>query len=736
MAVTQHPLVWDFYRSVEGAQGLGGVAHYYDEMSQSLWLSSGIKTNVANIPEGHWETATIEDTHNIGTPEYDSLVLDHAYNGVLFGVATLGSELVYLRYVYAVDCSDIIASGNLGYSENNSVVQLKANLMNIKEEIFMSDSTVFQPGARVIFKILAGDEQPMDMCDIYLDSVDFNAASNTVPISGRNNVGFKLMQSTFDEEIKKTCKPHEAAQMIATLGGISKLVIETTEEEREFSFRADQTLMSGLEQICDLFPGWKIIELPSGTIVMGYRDFVDSYQGNGYYVFDKGSVFKRKTKKSCDASYTKVRITGKDSEDNDLTPAVVSVNTYNQWGLPTNKTYHEKAPDGLTQEELNEYARSVAEHLQYVGVGEDFTCSFQPQLCIGDVAAVDNGDGTSTALGLITSIKHNFGKSGYITEFSTDSGGIMMEDESGLATYIKKYLNGYNRKQTIKDLIQVASGTSKVGPQPGGTTVKVVSSSNAQTLGGKTYDQIVQDAVNAVPDEIPAYTRADNDKVLKVVGNILMWSEDKTGGGGGGSYVHPNVVNYSYEETTGSTSHSRTYTGVAGNRLLLLVMHRGELTAEPEGWTKLGALVESADSEYTQYASIFTKTCVGEESISYVQTETNRSITCFVEFEGVSNFEILEETRQENVASSSTAINCTRTSTRMAVWITTARYFNNDQYYWNVSDNSIWAISDNHNSYPRLGVFVDNRPTPITFTIGSGLSGRHESGLCIQIVPQ
>lgn len=497
MATTPHPLVWEFYRQVEGAEGLGGVAHYWDEDSQSLWLSSGIKTNRANVPEGHWETAKVEETINIGSPAYTSLELDHAYNGVLFGVATLGNALVYLRYVYAVDCSHLIASGNLGLSNSNSVVQLKANLMNIKEDMFTNEATVFQPGARVLFKILAGDEIPMEMCTTYLDSVDFDSRSATVPISGRNNIGFKLTQSTFDEVVEVTAFPHDMAKDICSRANITKLVIQAADEEREFSFQADQTLMSGLEQICSLYPGWKIIELPSGTIVMGYRTFVDGYQGNGYYVFEKGSVFKRKTKRSCDAAYTKVRITGKDAEGNDLEPVVIPVNNYKQWDLPPNKTYHESMPDGFTQAELQAYAELVAESLQYVGIGEDFTGSFQPQLCIGDIAAVDNGDGTSTALGIITSIKHSFGKSGYTTDFSTDSGGILMEPlaaENGVITMTRP-LNGYNRKQNLKDLIQVASGSSKAGPQNTGTTVKVVSTSNAQTLSGKTYQQIIDDAV-------------------------------------------------------------------------------------------------------------------------------------------------------------------------------------------------------------------------------------------------
>lgn len=496
MSNTPHPLIWDYHRVVNSYGNLGGVAHYYDEDSQSLWLSSGIKTNVANIPQGHWKTATPEDTIDIGTPAYTSLELDHAYNGVLFGVATLGSSLVYLRYVYAIDCSDLIASGNVSYSNDNSNVQIKSNIMNIKSELFNSESTVFQPGARVTLKILAGNEYPLDLCIAYLDSVDFNNRSNTVPISGRNNIGYKLMQSTFDEDFTWTGKPQEIAQRIASLAGVKKLVIQSIDESREFEFKANQTLMSGLEKICDLYPGWKILELPNGSIVMGYRNFVNNYQGTGYYVFEQGSVFKRKTKKSSDAAYTKVRITGKDSDGNDLTPVVVPVNNYRQWSLPTNKTYHETLPDGFSQEEAQAYAEMLAESIQYVGIGEDFSGSFQPQLCIGDIAAIDNGDGTLNSLGVVTSIKHSFGKSGYSTDFSTDSGGLLMEPldlEDSIET-VTRPLNGYTRKQTLKDLIQVASGSSKSGPQTTGTAVKVVTSSNAQTLGGKTYQQIIEDA--------------------------------------------------------------------------------------------------------------------------------------------------------------------------------------------------------------------------------------------------
>ena len=495
MAITPQPLVWDFYRSVEGAVNTGGVVHYYDGMSQSMWLSSGVQTALSPVPEGHWKDAELGSPLNIGTPPYTTLSLDHAYNGAIFGVATLGSSLVYLRYLYALDCSDILSSGSLSYSNSNAVAQLKANLMNIKDVMFSSDSTLFQPGAKVTLKALVGDELPYDMCVTYLDSVDYNVKSSTVPISGRNNIGFKLHQSTFDDQTKISGLPHEVAEKILKLGGVDNYIIQEGTDKRTHQFNADQTLLSGLEQLCEFYQGWKVVELPDGTIIIGYPSFIGPYQSNGYYVFDEGSVFKRRTKRSSDAAYTKVRVTGKDLDDKDLNPVSVAVKNYVQWNLPPNKTYHEAAPDGLTQEELQEYAEALAESLQYVGIGEDFTGSLQPHLVIGDVAAIDQGDNAMMTLGVVTSIKHSFGKSGFTTDFSTDSGGVLMETlaSDGAVTTVTKSLNGYTRKQTLKDLIQVASSPAVAGSQAAGTVIKVVTSSNAATLEGKTYSEIIAD---------------------------------------------------------------------------------------------------------------------------------------------------------------------------------------------------------------------------------------------------
>lgn len=495
MATTMNPLVWDFYREVAGPSGLGGVSHYYDEMSQSIWLSTGIMTNIAEVPEGHWETAEIEETIDIGTPKYNLLALDHAYNGVLFGVAMSDSGLVYLRYVYAVDCSNIIESGSLSYSNDNSVVQLRANIMNVDEAIFNKELTVFQPGAKATFKVIAGEEQPVNMCVVFLDSVDYNVLSQTVPFSGRNNIGYKLMESTFDDlqEISDTAT--NSVKHIFDLAGIQDYIIEENESSRTYKFKPNQSFLSGLEQIYAL-NGWKMAELPNGTIVAGSASFISNYISNGYYSFDSSSLFRRRTKRSCDATYTKVRVTGKDIDGVDLEPVTVEVENYTNWSLPTNKTYHTTVPDGYTQDELVQYANELAESLKYVGVGEEFTGSMKPQLIVGDVAGSLNEDGSVTVLGIVTSVKHSFGKKGFYTDFATDSGGIVIDSKSAIVTSTRK-LDGYNRKQTLKDLIQIASGGSS-DSQVAREVIRIITSSNATTLEGKTSAQIISEALQQV----------------------------------------------------------------------------------------------------------------------------------------------------------------------------------------------------------------------------------------------
>lgn len=48
MAATPVPLVWDFNRQIgsDAAAHVGGMANYYDETAQSIFINGGLKTRL------------------------------------------------------------------------------------------------------------------------------------------------------------------------------------------------------------------------------------------------------------------------------------------------------------------------------------------------------------------------------------------------------------------------------------------------------------------------------------------------------------------------------------------------------------------------------------------------------------------------------------------------------------------------------------------------------------------
>jgi hypothetical protein len=73
--------------------------------------------------------------------------------------------------------------------------------------------------------------------------------------------------------------------------------------------------------------------------------------------------------------------------------------------------------------------------LMNVGIIETFTGPFRPYLLVGDDAAIINNNNTKI-LGLITSVIHRFGKTGFFTEFTVDSGST--SNKTRISDYITK----------------------------------------------------------------------------------------------------------------------------------------------------------------------------------------------------------------------------------------------------------------------------------------------------------
>lgn len=194
-------------------------------------------------------------------------------------------------------------------------------------------------------------------------------------------------------------------------------------------------------------------------MISGYCTWLDTYLPPTYYTFELGKdIFKRKTKKCADDAYSGVYVTGKAADNSELTPVQVAVANYAYWYLPGKKLKHIAAPSSVdSQAELQWYAEQQAAAMSNAGIGEEFTGPLRPQLLVGDVAEIDNGDGTAMMLGIITQVKHTMGASGFTTDISVDSGGVVTTTDGTVRTRTSGTY-GYNRRQHMVDIMRKVAG--------------------------------------------------------------------------------------------------------------------------------------------------------------------------------------------------------------------------------------------------------------------------------------
>jgi hypothetical protein len=324
---------------------------------------------------------------------------------------------------------------------------------------------LFNPGAKLALSMRLGDAEPYPIGIAYLDEVQYDVTAKSVPISGRNSVGYLLKDQSFSADtLYEDTAANEIAESILELAGVTTHTVYSGINVT-FEFGAGKSYLDALQDMFEFFSGptdsWRLVELPDGEIIVGYGWQIAAYhQPTGYYEFNGGSeVFKRKTRKNADAAYSAVRVTGAEG----LEPVTVQISNFPYWSIPPNKVCHVSASKYFdSQEKLQALAEALAAQMQAVGITEEFVSPLRPQLIVGDVASVYyDGDAEATDLGVITEVTHNFGETGYSTEFTVDSGGVATDADDYVITRAAA-LSGYNRKQRMMDFIRSVNNISKL----------------------------------------------------------------------------------------------------------------------------------------------------------------------------------------------------------------------------------------------------------------------------------
>jgi len=465
MATTPMPYRWKFSTlRASGVDGVGGLAHYFTEEAQSLYLKDGIASKELFVTDGRWEDATAGSEVDFDTEEYTQMSWTHPATGSLYGTAIIPDDdsiiLYLLKYNYCKDIGEMIQTGNYQAQTDNPITQINAEVKNWNTDVFVKNETLFMPGSKISLGIAMGDSNIYAIAQNYLDQIDFGYNKPTVSISGRNRVGVMISVPTINLKGSMTDTVTNLCAWVLDTLGVDNYIIEENDMEFTLEYSPSDTGMKILDTISDLASGfdpgtdWGIEEMPDGTIIIGYNAFRASYLPKSVFKFTNDELFKRSSVKSVDGAYTKVYVTGKTSNGVELEPVVREITQWKHWRLPGNKTYFAPMLENTTTEEMVRYAKTLAKQLKRTGVTESYRSNMKPQLLVGDYATAEEKD-----IGVINQITHTFGERGFFTDFTADSGGdkqsILTRSANDDKVYTSSRRNGgMNRNRRLIDFIR------------------------------------------------------------------------------------------------------------------------------------------------------------------------------------------------------------------------------------------------------------------------------------------
>lgn len=408
------------------------LLHMYDNEAQAIYLKGGLMYGKTTLtPFGTWEDREFDDEVKILNLDNLSHFEINKLGGFgAIGVVKSNDSHKLLIYEFQHDVSEYLSSGSIRHSIDNPISSFQLTLENAKNpnadddgNIAVSEnSSLISPGAKVIFKFGAGkDLEEYELGNFYVDRSNFSLLNTTANVDGRNLIGKSLKDQTLNENTYTGYKDIDLiiTDMLKSANLIGRqFKVQVNAEKRRYEFEPNKEVLGALEEIFKSLVNWKIEETTEGEIIIGSPSYPAFPQRGTYSFYRNKDIFSRQISRDDMGSYRKVCI-----HDRDFNIEVYKdVSVYSGWNLQSNKTLFVLVADGTSLSNAQAIANEVANRLENVGKIETFTGPFRPQLLTGDEARIIDEDG-STNLGLITEITHSFGKQGFTTSFTVDSGG-------------------------------------------------------------------------------------------------------------------------------------------------------------------------------------------------------------------------------------------------------------------------------------------------------------------------
>lgn len=361
--------------------------------------------------------------------------------------------------------SDYVKSGTI--SSKLEDYSYSCSLTFIRGDIDLDEiGNLWVPGSKISVYVGYGTNDPLggaiNLFSGHIDEIDWESSYEDFTVSATGSIAHCLKQCSMGETITLTGLSHEVTAEIMDIAGVTDYYTTIGTYEWTYTYKPSDTCLTALEQMYPIFPrggvdrdqpGFGILATPSDHIVFGYwRHRIDPECGGipvENYIFDIGTdAFNKSTKIASDKCYSKVRATGKAADGVDLEPYTVNVINFIYWHIPENKIYHAEFNGYTMQDDLEDWAETIALELRLQGITDNISGPLRPQITVGDIASMTIG--SHGRQGVITEITHHIGIDGFKTDFSIDSSGVTVS-ASGWSSNMK--WNGYNRRQKLAETV-------------------------------------------------------------------------------------------------------------------------------------------------------------------------------------------------------------------------------------------------------------------------------------------
>ena len=398
------------------------VIHTSDNLLRFIYLTADgtVAGSTADPVLGLYDSLTYTEIGRISPDEMVSYpsIKKVAHYGA-YGFWSAEGDHRFVMYMLPTDITNSFIDGSVKFSIGSEVSQMSCTLLNIKGALLNRYRAFVTPGTKMELYFSLGSSGEITLGIFYIDRASVSYPDEKVSVSARNAIGKLLKEQTFNEDntFEETTLQLNL-QEILRLAEVEDFFVGNNTKAWKLRFEPDVTILDGIKRVISLLDGWKVDETANGVI--GVAAATDAR-------FDQPAVYTFERDKTCwsysveyddSEAVSKVCVTCADPENT----VYATVPRSKWWVQPSHRTTYVTAADGATVAEITSMAEKLAQATAISGRQESFVGIFTPQLTIGDEVRIVSGAKAET-LGTVTDVTHNFGRNGFYTAFTVDSGG-------------------------------------------------------------------------------------------------------------------------------------------------------------------------------------------------------------------------------------------------------------------------------------------------------------------------